>query len=101
SAAAASMYPSPGSRFAVRRASIPETTSHWNYRLALMDAQAWRRPLRKFCWLEALIHARVGYNADRAQARFQLHANREEAPMACNWNGSLGETSSLNATRDE
>jgi peptidoglycan/xylan/chitin deacetylase (PgdA/CDA1 family) len=64
-AAGATLYEPRGERFAVPRTTIPNSTSHWLYRIAMNDAQAWRRRLGNIDWIHELVHGRLGYNRER------------------------------------
>ena len=52
----ASLRESPQTRFALPRTTVPNTNSHWSYRMALQDVYVWRRRLRSVSWLKELIH---------------------------------------------
>jgi peptidoglycan/xylan/chitin deacetylase (PgdA/CDA1 family) len=56
----ASLRESPDARFALPRATIPNTNSPWSYRMALQDVYVWRRRLRSIRWLDQLIHDAPG-----------------------------------------
>jgi peptidoglycan/xylan/chitin deacetylase (PgdA/CDA1 family) len=56
----ASLRESPKARFALPRATIPNTNSIWSYRMVLQDVYVWRRRLRSIRWLEELIHNAPG-----------------------------------------
>jgi peptidoglycan/xylan/chitin deacetylase (PgdA/CDA1 family) len=52
----ASLREHPQARFALPRATIPNTNSPWSYRMALQDVYVWRRRLRNIRWLDQMIH---------------------------------------------
>ncbi len=63
----ASPYEPRDQRFGFPRTAIPDTPRHWEYRIALSDAQVWRRWLRDIRWMERLVHVTLGHNPERAR----------------------------------
>ena len=56
----ASLRERPQARFALPRATIPNTHSHWSYRMALQDVYMWRRRLRNIRSLDQMLHDTPG-----------------------------------------
>lgn len=52
----ASLRERPEARFALPRATIPNTDSPWSYRMVLQDVHVWRRRLRNIRWVDQMIH---------------------------------------------